>query len=66
RSSKVLKKNDGSSSQVVDLEAGGSQPFSPQPKGSRALRSRTTIPVNTAGEDTSTQEGVSGTLKEAV
>ncbi|MCI80836.1 hypothetical protein A2U01_0102107, partial [Trifolium medium] len=36
------------------------------PKGSRALRSRTMIPVNTAGEDTSMQEGVSGTLKEAV
>ncbi|MCI67411.1 hypothetical protein A2U01_0088670, partial [Trifolium medium] len=39
---------------------------SPQPKGICALLSRTTIPVNIAGEDTSTQEGVSGTLKDAV
>ncbi|MCI51058.1 hypothetical protein A2U01_0072302, partial [Trifolium medium] len=31
---------------------------------SRALRSRTTIPVKTAGEDTSTQEGVSDALKD--
>ncbi|MCI50796.1 hypothetical protein A2U01_0072040, partial [Trifolium medium] len=38
-SSKILKKNDGSSSQVVDLEAGGSQPSSPQPKGICALLS---------------------------
>ncbi|MCI68051.1 hypothetical protein A2U01_0089310, partial [Trifolium medium] len=36
--SKVLKKGSGSSSQVIDLEVGGgSQPSSPQPKGSRAL-----------------------------
>ncbi|MCI30222.1 hypothetical protein A2U01_0051431, partial [Trifolium medium] len=42
RPSKVPKKDGGSSSQVVDLEAGESQPSSPQPKGNRALWSRTT------------------------
>ncbi|MCI55902.1 hypothetical protein A2U01_0077153, partial [Trifolium medium] len=44
----------GSSSQVVDLEAGESQPSSPQTKGNRALRSRTTSATgsaNTVGED---------------
>ncbi|MCH79513.1 hypothetical protein A2U01_0000263 [Trifolium medium] len=65
RSSKASNKNDGSSSQVVDLEASGSQPSSPQAKGVRSLRSRTTIPVKPAGEDTSTQEGVSGAPKDA-
>ncbi|MCI16318.1 hypothetical protein A2U01_0037460, partial [Trifolium medium] len=64
RSSKALKKNNGSSIQVVDLEADGSQPSSPQPKGGRALRSRTSIPVKTTGDDTSTHEGVSGAPKD--
>ncbi|MCI55674.1 hypothetical protein A2U01_0076925, partial [Trifolium medium] len=54
RSSKALKKNDGSSSQVVDLEVDGSQPSSPHAKGVRSLRSRTSIPVKTTGEDTLT------------
>ncbi|MCI10027.1 hypothetical protein A2U01_0031118, partial [Trifolium medium] len=66
RSSKALKKNDGSSNQVMDLEAGGSQSSPPQPKGGRVLRGRMTIPVKTAGEDTPTQEGVSKTVKDAV
>ncbi|MCI06463.1 hypothetical protein A2U01_0027523, partial [Trifolium medium] len=49
----------------VDLEADGSQPSSPQLKGGRALRSRTSIPVKTTSEDTSTREGVSGAPKDA-
>ncbi|MCH90699.1 hypothetical protein A2U01_0011621 [Trifolium medium] len=49
---------------IVDLEAVGSQPSSPQAKGGRSLRSRTTIPVKPAGEDISTQGGVSGAPKD--
>ncbi|MCI02826.1 hypothetical protein A2U01_0023860 [Trifolium medium] len=51
--------------QVVDLDGSGSQPSSPHPKGVRALRSRTTAPSKTAGEDTVVQEGVSDVQQDA-
>ncbi|MCI22818.1 hypothetical protein A2U01_0043994, partial [Trifolium medium] len=64
RSSKSLKKNDGSSGQIVDLEAGGSQPSSPPPKRSRVLRSRSTTSIKAPGGNMMMQGGVSDVQKD--
>ncbi|MCH89092.1 hypothetical protein A2U01_0009985 [Trifolium medium] len=58
--SKVLMKNSGSSSQVIDLEGDRSQPSSPHPKGGRALRNRPTTPAKIVNEDMANQGEILG------
>ncbi|MCI38132.1 hypothetical protein A2U01_0059360, partial [Trifolium medium] len=45
---------------------GGSQPSSPQPKGSRALRNRPTIPAKIVNEETVIQGEISGVQNDDV
>ncbi|MCI77000.1 hypothetical protein A2U01_0098270, partial [Trifolium medium] len=60
RPSKVLKKDGGSASQIVDLEAGGSLP---EPKGGRTLRGRPINLITAGGEGVS--ENLSSVVKDA-